>query len=142
MATAESCTGGLVGAEVTAVPGSSAWYLGGWVVYDNTLKQRWAGVESEVLERHGAVSEPVARRIAEAVRERSGAHWGIGITGVAGPDGGTADKPVGLVHVSLASRGHTWHWKTHQPGNRDWVRRRSVAFALDRLRRALLEGRT
>ena len=137
LATAESCTGGLIGAEITAVPGSSQWFLGGWIVYHDDLKRGWASVPADVLKSDGAVSESVARKIAEAVREQGGADWGIGVTGIAGPAGGTPEKPVGLVHVALASNRGTLHWKTRQPGDRAWVRRRAAAFALDRLRRAL-----
>ena len=95
LATAESCTGGLIGAEITAVPGSSQWFLGGWIVYHDDLKRGWASVPADVLKSDGAVSESVARKIAEAVREQGGADWGIGVTGIAGPAGGTPEKPVG-----------------------------------------------
>lgn len=139
LAVAESCTGGMLAAEVTRVPGSSDWFRGGWVVYHNELKQGLAGIPAETLEEDGAVSETVARGLAEAVRDRCAAGWGIGITGVAGPGGGSADKPVGLVHVALAGPGGTRHWRTMRGGDRDWIRRRTVAFALDRLRRALIE---
>ena len=137
-AIAESCTGGLLAAETTKVPGSSRWFRGGWVVYSDELKRQLAGIDRAILERHGAVSEPVARLLAEAVRERCGADWGIGITGIAGPDGGTRAKPVGLVHVGLASRFATSHWRTVRPGDREGVRRGSVNFAFERLRRALI----
>jgi len=136
-AVAESCTAGLLAAQATTVAGSSAWFLGGWIVYADELKRQFAGIDAVTLERHGAVSEPVARRLAEAVREACGADWGIGVTGIAGPSGGSADKPVGLVHVALASRSDTQHWRTVRPGDREGVRRGSVAFALERLRRAL-----
>lgn len=136
-AVAESCTGGKLAAEATEIPGSSRWFRGGWVVYADELKRQLAGIDEEVLARDGAVSEPVARRLAEAVRERCGADWGIGITGIAGPGGGTADKPVGLVHIGMASPEATWHWRTVRPGDRQGVRRGSMIFALERLRRAL-----
>jgi nicotinamide-nucleotide amidase len=137
LAAAESCTGGALAAEATTVPGSSRWFRGGWVVYADELKRQLAGVEPAMLERDGAVSEVVARRLAEAVRERCGADWGIGITGIAGPGGGSEDKPVGLVHIALASRESTQHWRTVRPGDRQGVRRGSVVFAFERLRRAL-----
>jgi nicotinamide-nucleotide amidase len=137
LAAAESCTGGALAAEATTVPGSSRWFRGGWVVYADELKRQLAGVEAAMLERDGAVSEVVARRLAEAVRERCGADWGIGITGIAGPGGGSEDKPVGLVHIALASRESTQHWRTVRPGDRQGVRRGSVVFAFERLRRAL-----
>jgi len=138
LAAAESCTSGLLAAEITTVPGSSVWFRGGWVVYSDELKTRLAGIDPEVLEQHGAVSEPVARRLAETVREGCAADWGIGVTGIAGPGGGSQDKPVGLVHVALASARGISHWQTIRPGDRDWVRRRTVSFALDRLRRKLI----
>ena len=137
LAVAESCTAGLLAAESTTVPGSSRWFRGGWVVYANELKQQLAGIDAATLERHGAASEPVARRLAEAVRTDCGADWGIGVTGIAGPEGGSEDKPVGLVHIALAARDSTQHWRTVQPGDREGVRRGSVVFALERLRRAL-----
>jgi nicotinamide-nucleotide amidase len=136
-AAAESCTGGALAAEATTIPGSSRWFRGGWVVYADELKRQLAGIDAAILQRDGAVSEAVARRLAEAVRERCGADWGIGITGIAGPDGGSEDKPVGLVHVALASRDSTQHWRTVRPGDRGGVRRGSVVFALERLRRSL-----
>ena len=140
LAVAESCTGGMLAAEATSVPGSSAWFRGGWVVYHNDLKLRWAAVAPEVLEAEGAVSEPVARQLAERVRIETSATWGIGITGIAGPGGGSEEKPVGLVHVALAGPRETLHWKPRWPGDRRRVRRRAVAFALDRLRLALTRG--
>jgi nicotinamide-nucleotide amidase len=139
LATAESCTAGLLSATVTDVPGSSAWFRGGLVVYSDDLKVSLAGVGADILERHGAVSEAVARCLAEGARRRCGAEFGIGITGVAGPGGGTEDKPVGLVHVAIAEGDlRTEHWKIRQIGGRELIRRRTVVFALDRLRRALL----
>lgn len=102
LATAESCTGGLVGHVLTEVPGSSAWYVGGAVVYGDALKQQLAGVPARLLAAHGAVSAEVAEALAHGVRERCGADVGIAVTGIAGPSGGTTDKPVGLVYVSVA----------------------------------------
>jgi len=98
VATAESCTAGLLGARLTEVPGSSAWYRGGLIVYDDRLKQSLAGVAADTLQRHGAVSECVARELAAGARRRCEADIGVGITGVAGPGGGNEEKPVGLVH--------------------------------------------
>ena len=138
LATAESCTGGLLGGTITSVPGSSAWYRGGFVVYSNELKVRLAGVSPATLETHGAVSEETARELARGVRERCGADVGIGITGIAGPDGGTPEKPVGWVHVALQDDQGSAHWQLQLPGGRDEVRGRSVTLALDRLRRRLL----
>ena len=103
LATAESCTGGLLGDCITGVPGSSAYYLGGIVAYDNSIKTGLLGVERDLLKQYGAVSAEVAGRMAEKVRERFSSTYGIGITGIAGPDGGSEQKPVGLVYVAVAS---------------------------------------
>jgi nicotinamide-nucleotide amidase len=102
VAVAESCTGGLIAEQITAVPGCSAWFLGGVVAYANSAKQSLLGVPEAMLIEHGAVSRPVARAMAEGVRERFGADIGVSTTGISGPDGGTDDKPVGLVHVGIA----------------------------------------
>ena len=139
VATAESCTAGLLAAALTEVPGSSAWFRGGVVPYSDDLKPILADVPSELLARHGAVSEPVARALAEGVRRRLAASFGVGITGIAGPGGGSPDKPVGLVHVALAGTSRTDHWRLLQVGDRALIRRRSVSFALDRLRRRAAE---
>jgi nicotinamide-nucleotide amidase len=139
LATAESCTGGLLGGAITAVPGSSAWYRGGFVVYSNELKTQLAGVSRATLEAHGAVSEETARQLARGVRDRCEADIGIGITGIAGPDGGTAEKPVGWVHLALQDEQESLHWQVQLPGGRDEVRSRTVTLALDRLRRRLLQ---
>jgi nicotinamide-nucleotide amidase len=139
VATAESCTAGLLSATATAVAGSSCWFRGGLVVYSDDLKVSLAGVPPDTLEACGAVSEEVARCLAQGARRRCGADYGVGITGVAGPGGGTEEKPVGLVHVAIAEDDQqTEHWKIQQIGGRELVRRRTVVFALDRLRRALL----
>lgn len=105
LATAESCTGGLLGKMLTDVPGSSCAYLGGWVTYANEMKMRLLGVEASLLEEHGAVSGPVVTQMAQAALQRSGADLAMAITGIAGPDGGSADKPVGTVWLGLASEG-------------------------------------
>ena len=101
LATAESCTGGMLGELITAVPGSSAAYLGGFVTYANTLKEH-IGVDTAALQHHGAVSAPVAQQMATRARESTKATYALSITGIAGPDGGTADKPVGTVHIALS----------------------------------------
>jgi nicotinamide-nucleotide amidase len=138
VATAESCTAGLLGAELTSEAGSSAWYRGGLIVYDNELKRCLAGVRAETLDAHGAVSEEVARELAAGARERCGADLGVGITGVAGPGGGTEEKPVGQVHVAIQDGEESLHWRLRLIGDRASVRARAVAAALDRLRRRLV----
>jgi len=138
VALAESCTGGLLGATLTDVPGASAWFRGGLVCYANDLKTALAGVPADLLKTHGAVSEPVARALAAGARTICSATFGLGITGVAGPDGGTADKPVGTVHVALADEGEGRAVKLDWPGDRSLIRRRAVTVALDLLRRRLL----
>ncbi|MFB3891317.1 MAG: competence/damage-inducible protein A [Phycisphaerae bacterium] len=134
LATAESCTGGLVGKLITDVSGSSDYYLGGVVSYSNRIKAGLLGVEEALLERHGAVSEPVARAMAEGCRKRLGSDWALAITGVAGPTGGTAEKPVGLVHIALAGPHGTEAIRSVFPGTREIVRLRSALMALNLLR--------
>lgn len=141
LATAESCTGGLLGGELTAVPGSSEVYLGGVIAYSNASKERELAVDAGLLEREGAVSESVARAMAEGVRKRFATTWGIGVTGIAGPGGGTPDKPVGLVHWAVAGPGGTVARHRVFPGDRRHVRRCTVSMALDLLRRELENGR-
>lgn len=141
LATAESCTGGLISADLTEVAGASEVFLGGVVSYSNEVKEDLLGVPHETLVAHGAVSEEVARAMAEGVRERVAADWGIGITGIAGPGGGTEEKPVGLVHWAVAGPGGTEVRHRVFFGNRSIIRRWSVNSALDLLRRALMEDR-
>ncbi len=140
LATAESCTGGLLGGRITSVPGSSAWYLGGLIAYSNAVKVRHLGVGSGLLTTHGAVSEPVARQMARGVRRRFGSDYGIGITGVAGPTGGTADKPVGLVWIAVAGPGGCVAAARRFRGGREAVRRRAAQLALAMLKDALTAG--
>jgi len=137
---AESCTGGLFSQRITAVAGSSDYFLGGAVTYSNELKTRMVGVPPETIAGHGAVSEPVARAMAEGVRRTLGSDWGVGITGIAGPGGGTEEKPVGTVHVAIAGPrdGEVEHRKLRLPGDRDRVRRFSAQIVLEMLRRRLL----
>ena len=136
-ATAESCTGGLIACALTEMPGSSAWFTGGVVAYANSAKEALLGVPAALLEAHGAVSEPVARAMAEGARRAAGAAWGVGITGIAGPAGGTPDKPVGTVHLALAGPAGTEVVARHYRGDRERVRRFAAWEALDLLRRAL-----
>jgi len=146
LATAESCTGGWLGERITAVPGSSDYYPGGVVVYSNRLKESLLGVPAELLAEHGAVSEAVARAMAGAVRRRLGADYGLAITGVAGPGGGSDEKPVGTVHLALAgpveagAKERVAHRRVRFPGDRERVRWLSTQLALEMLRRELLAG--
>jgi nicotinamide-nucleotide amidase len=138
LAVAESCTGGLVAQRVTAVPGSSVYFREGVVAYSNEAKVRLLGVPSDLIAEYGAVSAQVAEAMAEGVRERAEADFGIGVTGVAGPGGGTEDKPVGLVYIALADDAHTEHRKLLLPGDRTLIRWRASQAALDLLRRRLI----
>lgn len=137
VALAESCTGGLVAELVTRVPGASGVFDLGVVAYANAMKERVVGVPAPLLAAHGAVSEPVARALAEGARRLSGAAWGIGITGIAGPSGGTPEKPVGTVHLAIAGPGGTTAVERLYRGDRDRIRRHAALEALDLLRRAL-----
>lgn len=134
--TAESCTGGLVAGAMTAVPGSSEVVYGGFVTYANEAKISMIGVPFGLLRQHGAVSKPVAVAMAEGALGTAGTHLAIAVTGIAGPDGGTADKPVGLVHFALASEDGTKHLKKQFAGDRDAIRQQSVVQALRMLLKA------
>jgi nicotinamide-nucleotide amidase len=139
IATAESCTGGLLAARLTELPGASAYVRGAVVVYSNEVKVALAGVPAELLERHGAVSPEVAAALAEGARVRLGADVGVGVTGVAGPGGGTPEKPVGLVCLAVAGPGEASLTRTvTPPGGRADVRDRATTVALHMVRRALL----
>ena len=138
---AESCTGGLLAQRITSVPGSSAYFWGGLVCYSNDSKFAWAGVPPSLVEAHGAVSREVAVALAEGVRARTETTYGLGITGVAGPDGGTPEKPVGLVHFALASPGGVQSLKRLLPGDRETIRWHASQTSLDMLRRAMEPGR-
>lgn len=134
LATAESCTGGWVGQALTSVAGSSAWFDRGFVCYSNAAKTEMLGVAAEVLAQHGAVSEPSARAMAEGALARSRAQIAVAVTGVAGPSGGTADKPVGTVWFAWAMQGRVTRAERHLfQGDRAWIRRQSVAVALEGL---------
>jgi nicotinamide-nucleotide amidase len=138
LAVAESCTGGLVAERLTSVSGSSRYFLGGAVVYSNELKTRFADVPTEMIEKHGAVSEEVARALAEGIRKRCGASFGVGITGIAGPTGGSAEKPVGLVFHALASEAGVEVVRKIFPGDRKHIRWFASQTALDMVRRKLM----
>jgi nicotinamide-nucleotide amidase len=137
LAIAESCTGGLAAELVTRVPGSSRYFLGGVVAYANQVKTELLGVPAELIATHCAVSSQVARAMAEGVRARLGADLGLAFTGIAGPDGGTADKPVGLVHWALASAARTEVRERVFFGDRSVVRRRAAFSGFDLIRRSL-----
>jgi nicotinamide-nucleotide amidase len=138
LAVAESCTGGLLAERVTSVPGSSRYFMGGAVVYDNSLKTALADVPTHVIEKHGAVSAEVARALAEGIRKKCKATFGLGITGVAGPGGGTELKPVGLVYVALSDEQKTEVVERKYPGDRDRIRHWATQQALDMVRRRLM----
>lgn len=138
LSVAESCTGGLVAERLTSVSGSSRYFIGGAVVYSNALKTDFADVPKDLIDVYGAVSEQVARALAEGIRKRCGTTLGVGITGVAGPTGGTAEKPVGLVFHALASESGTAVLKRNFPGDRARVRWFASQQALDMVRRKLM----
>ncbi len=137
LAVAESCTGGMLGARLTARPGSSDYFSGGVISYSNQAKMDLLGVPPGMLAQYGAVSEEVARAMAEGARDALHSDYALSITGVAGPDGGTEDKPVGLVYLGCAGPGETRVRKGNFPGDRDTVRTFSVTGALHLLRQAL-----
>ena len=137
---AESCTGGLLMSRLTEVPGSSAYVLGGAVTYSNELKTILADVPSELIEMHGAVSEPVAVALADGIRARTGASLGLGITGVAGPGGATPDKPVGTVAIALTGENFPARVRTFSfIGGRPQIRFQATQSALDMVRKTLLD---
>jgi len=138
LAVAESCTGGLIAKRITDNPGSSAYFAGGVVAYSDAVKSELLGVSAAVLEAHGAVSDPVVRAMAEGVRERFGVDIGIATTGISGPDGGTANKPVGLVHIALAREGATYADSFVFRMDRARHRILTSQIALDWVRRTLL----
>ena len=138
LAVAESCTGGLLAERITSMSGSSRYFLGGAVVYSNALKTAFADVPADLIEKHGAVSREVAAALAEGIRKRCGATLGIGITGVAGPTGGTGEKPVGLVFHALASEKGTEVVERNFPGDRKRIRWFASQQALDMVRRKLM----
>lgn len=139
VATAESCTGGLIAELLTDVPGSSAYFLGGVVAYSNAVKTALLDVPESILESEGAVSESVVRAMAEGVRARFGSDYGVATSGISGPDGGTEEKPVGLVWIALASAAGTHADSFVFPVDRTRHRRLTAQVALDWVRRSLLE---
>jgi len=140
LATAESCTGGWAAQVVTSVAGSSAWFERGFVTYSNAAKQELLGVRAQTLRAHGAVSEETAREMARGALERSQGTIAVSITGVAGPGGGTAEKPVGMVCFAWARDGEVRAQTCRFAGDRESIRRQSVIVALEGVMRALDGG--
>ncbi len=138
LAVAESCTGGLLAERITSLGGSSRYFIGGAVVYSNELKTQFANVPKALIDQHGAVSREVAAAMAEGIRKRCLSSYGVGITGVAGPSGGTEQKPVGLVYVALAGEEGTQVVERNFPGDRKHIRQFATQQALEMIRRALL----
>lgn len=140
VATAESCTGGLISASLTAISGSSHWFERGFVTYSNSSKTDLLGVPAPLISRYGAVSEEVAMAMAEGILAHAPVTAGVAVTGIAGPDGGTPEKPVGLVHIAAARKNastvHEWHIF---PGSRNEVRKASAITAIDLLTRLIEE---
>jgi nicotinamide-nucleotide amidase len=137
VAVAESCSGGLLAERLTRNSGSSNFFLGGAICYSNALKTSLAGVPTTLIEEHGAVSQPVAQAMAEGIRARTGASLGVGITGIAGPAGGSPEKPVGLVFIGLADERGTQVREFRFPGNRERVRLWATQMALEMIRRRI-----
>ncbi|HET9943098.1 MAG TPA: nicotinamide-nucleotide amidohydrolase family protein, partial [Terriglobia bacterium] len=139
IAVAESCTGGMLAERLTSVDGSSRYFMSGIVTYSNESKISLADIPPLLLEMQGAVSEEVARGLAEGVRERIATTLGVGITGIAGPSGGSPEKPVGTVHIAVAGPAGTRHQAFVFPGSRDRVRWQAAQAALNMTRRVLME---
>ncbi len=139
LATAESCTGGLISKKITEVPGSSACFHCGMVTYSNEQKERLLGVKGDTLVTYGAVSEETALEMSKGAKEKSGADIGIGITGIAGPSGGSEEKPVGLVYISICTDLVHQAYRLHLTGNRDVIRERASLHALDMVRKCILD---
>jgi len=137
LSVAESCTGGMVSQRITSVPGSSRYFVGGAVVYDNSLKSGLADVPPILIQQHGAVSREVAASLAEGIRKRCNTSLGVGVTGIAGPGGGTEEKPVGLVFHAVADSNSTEVIERRFPGDRDLIRQWATTQALDMVRRKL-----
>ena len=138
LSVAESCTGGLIGMRLTEVSGSSKYFLEGAVTYSNEAKTRTLGVPPEILAEHGAVSSETAEAMADGIRRRADADYAVAVTGIAGPDGGTEEKPVGTVFIGYADRSRTKSLKLILPGDRHLIRWRSSQAALDYLRRQII----
>lgn len=139
IATAESCTGGLLGSVLTSVPGSSAYFELGLITYSNDAKINLLGVNKNTIYCFGAVSKNTAREMAERIKEIANSNIGVGITGIAGPAGGSIDKPVGLVYIAIALDNNTNIYKNIFTGNREEIREKSVSFVINKLN-DLLQG--
>ncbi len=137
ISTAESCTGGMIGAELTALAGSSSWYYGGVIAYDNSVKQNVLRVNPQTLATVGAVSEETALQMVEGVVDLIKTDWGISVTGIAGPGGGTVDKPVGLVYIGTSGKGRSVVTRNVFGGDRDSVRLQTVETALKQVIRMM-----
>ncbi len=133
MATAESCSGGLIAHRITNVPGSSSYFLGGVVTYSNEAKSDLLGVSVDDIDRFGAVSETVSRQMAQGARKCFDADWGVGVTGIAGPTGGTKEKPVGLVYIAVAGARETHVLCNHFTGPRESIKEQTAEKALELL---------
>ena len=140
LAVAESCTGGLLGHLITNVPGSSAWFKGGVVAYDNGVKRTILKVHADTLKKYGAVSEQVARQMALGVQKRLGAEIGVGVTGIAGPSGGTAKKPVGTVFIAVTDGKKVRNKRLALKGTRKGIKKAAATAALTEIKRALAGG--
>ena len=138
LSTAESCTGGTISQLITSVPGSSAYFLGGVTSYANSVKTQVLGVPEEIIRRHGAVSAECVEKMAEGVRKLTGSDFAVATSGIAGPGGGSAEKPVGLVWIGVSSINGTESYKVQYNGDRRSNIERSAAFALNKLRCKLL----
>jgi len=139
-AVAESCTGGLVGARLTSIPGASAWFAGGIISYANSVKEKLLGVSQTDLKQYGAVSEAVVKAMALGACRATGANAGVSLSGVAGPDGGTPDKPVGTVWIGVAVSGKAGGFLLHFDGSRDDIRSEAARAAIELLARAVDES--
>jgi len=130
VSTAESCTGGMIGAALTSVPGSSAWFKGGIIAYDNTIKTSLLGVLQKTLDTFGAVSEPTVAEMAQGAARILHTDCAISVSGIAGPDGGTPEKPAGLVYIGICINGNTTVYRHLFSGNRTAVRKQAVEMSL------------
>ena len=137
VSTAESCTGGLIGAAFTAVPGSSNWYKGGVIAYSNEIKERLLSVSNEILLKDGAVSKSTVFEMAEGVSKLFQTDYAISVSGIAGPGGGTVEKPVGLVYIAIKTPSETKTYKCNFNGDRDSVRSQTVNFTIEKLKKLI-----